>query len=55
LLEIDDVQSLQEKAKYLREKGLGGAMFWSLDTDDFNGKHGDQVRYFQSLLIQMTT
>jgi chitinase len=32
---FDDPQSLKVRADYLSSKGLGGAMFWSLDLDDF--------------------
>lgn len=32
----DDEQSLQEKAAYVKSKGLGGAMFWEY-TQDFGG------------------
>ncbi|MEU5288605.1 glycoside hydrolase family 18 protein [Streptomyces sp. NPDC020755] len=34
----DDPQVLRTKAKYIRDKGLGGAMFWSLDGDTENGE-----------------
>ncbi|CAC5386352.1 E3.2.1.14 [Mytilus coruscus] len=33
----DNVRSVTIKAKYIKEKGLGGAMFWALDIDDFTG------------------
>jgi len=33
----DDDESLKIKAAYAREKGLGGCMVWSIDTDDFHG------------------
>ena len=36
----DDVNSVSIKAKYINENDLGGAMFWSLETDDFQGKCG---------------
>ncbi|WP_326679416.1 glycoside hydrolase family 18 protein [Streptomyces sp. NBC_01237] len=34
----DDPQVLRTKAKYVRDRGLGGAMFWSLDGDTENGE-----------------
>lgn len=41
----DDQQSMKEKGEYVNLKGLGGAMVWSLDLDDFNGKFCGQGRY----------
>ena len=41
---FDDIQSLQEKAAYIKNNGFGGAMFWALDLDDFNGQFCGQVR-----------
>lgn len=29
---------LRTKASYIRDKGLGGAMFWSLDGDTESGE-----------------
>ncbi|MFI6146834.1 glycoside hydrolase family 18 protein [Streptomyces sp. NPDC051109] len=34
----DDPQVLRTKAEYIRENGLGGAMFWSLDADTADGE-----------------
>nr|XP_035935462.1 chitotriosidase-1 isoform X1 [Halichoerus grypus] len=34
---FDDVESFRTKASYLKQKGLGGAMVWALDMDDFAG------------------
>ncbi|WP_369777113.1 glycoside hydrolase family 18 protein [Streptomyces sp. R33] len=34
----DDPQVLRNKAAYIRENGLGGAMFWSLDADTADGE-----------------
>lgn len=31
----DDLQSLPFKLNYIISKNLGGAMFWSMETDDF--------------------
>ena len=32
----DTIKSVTAKAEYVKTKGLGGAMFWDLATDDFN-------------------
>ncbi|MEU6310941.1 glycoside hydrolase family 18 protein [Streptomyces sp. NPDC047014] len=34
----DDPQVLRAKSRYVRENGLGGAMFWSLDADTSDGE-----------------
>ncbi|WP_371619217.1 glycoside hydrolase family 18 protein [Streptomyces sp. NBC_00454] len=34
----DDPQVLRTKTRYIREEGLGGAMFWSLDADTADGE-----------------
>uniref|UniRef100_A0A182PFM1 chitinase n=1 Tax=Anopheles epiroticus TaxID=199890 RepID=A0A182PFM1_9DIPT len=39
-LGYDDLRSVQLKVKFLLEQGLGGAMVWSLETDDFRGLCG---------------
>lgn len=36
----DDVRSVTEKANYIKNLNLGGAMFWSLDSDDYNNACG---------------
>ncbi|CAO1341949.1 unnamed protein product [Diamesa tonsa] len=36
----DNVESVRIKCDYINLKGLGGAMFWSLETDDFLGTSG---------------
>ncbi|XP_015439740.1 PREDICTED: probable chitinase 3 [Dufourea novaeangliae] len=38
----DDVQSIREKAKYINSLNLGGAMLWSIETDDFRGVCGQR-------------
>ncbi|XP_012872936.1 PREDICTED: chitotriosidase-1 [Dipodomys ordii] len=42
---FDDVESFKAKVNYLKQKGLGGAMVWSLDLDDFSGSFCNQGRY----------
>ncbi len=42
---FEDVQSLKEKVNYIKTRGLGGAMFWTLDLDDFNGQFCGQGKY----------
>lgn len=37
---FDDKQSIEEKMKYLVSKNLGGAMIWSIESDDFHGHCG---------------
>ncbi|XP_070174136.1 uncharacterized protein [Littorina saxatilis] len=39
----DDVESVQIKAEYIRNEGLGGAMYWALDLDDFAALEGDSA------------
>lgn len=34
---FDDDYMVRHKAEYVREMGLGGAMAWALDLDDFSG------------------
>ena len=37
----DTIDSVKEKAKYILDNELGGAMFWDMSTDDFNNQCGD--------------
>lgn len=37
IITFDNEKSIYEKVKFAMEKGLAGAMVWSLDTDDFQG------------------
>ena len=34
MISYEDPQSLQAKAAYVRDLGLGGMMFWELSHDD---------------------
>jgi len=37
-MSYDDTESVDAKIKYVLDKGLAGAMVWSLETEDFHGK-----------------
>ena len=34
---FDDLDTVQQKVDFLKAQGLGGAMVWALDLDDFKG------------------
>ncbi|KAK1333973.1 hypothetical protein QTO34_004971 [Cnephaeus nilssonii] len=42
---FDDAESLKAKVGYLKRRGLGGAMVWAMDMDDFGGSFCNQGRY----------
>ncbi|EGW02147.1 Chitinase-3-like protein 1 [Cricetulus griseus] len=42
---FDDTESFRAKVSYLKQKGLGGAMVWVLDLDDFTGSFCNQGQY----------
>ncbi|EFA06698.1 putative chitinase 2-like Protein [Tribolium castaneum] len=46
---FDNVKSIQLKMQFAKEKGLGGAMVWSLDTDDFLGKCGEKYPLLKAI------
>ena len=37
---FDDSKMIQYKSQYVKNMGLGGAMIWALDLDDFRNKCG---------------
>jgi hypothetical protein len=36
----DDVESIKKKMEFMKQKNLGGVMFWSIETDDFKNTCG---------------
>ena len=42
---FDSEKSLRTKTRYLMEKGLGGALVWTFDLDDFTGQQCGQGKY----------
>lgn len=42
-------RSMREKAEYVKGMGLGGAMVWSIETDDFKGRCGDKYPLLKTL------
>ncbi|KAL6255476.1 hypothetical protein P5V15_013812 [Pogonomyrmex californicus] len=45
----DDVTSLTEKIAYINSLNLGGAMLWSIETDDFFGNCGEKYPLLKTL------
>ena len=48
---FDTVKSAKVKADYIKTKGLGGAMFWDVATDDFNVSFSQTISTLQSTRI----
>ena len=44
-LSFDDIDTIQQKTEYVKSMGLGGAMIWALDLDDFKGSCGTGETY----------
>lgn len=42
---FENKQSIAQKAKYIKDKCLGGSMVWTVDFDDFKGKYCGQGAY----------
>ncbi|KAG5337146.1 CH3L1 protein, partial [Acromyrmex heyeri] len=45
----EDEKSIQAKVQYVKDKGLGGLMTWSIDTDDFNGSCGKKYPLLKAM------
>ena len=45
MVTYDNKQSMMDKVDYINQLGLGGAMIWALDFDDFTGKFCNEGRY----------
>jgi len=45
----DDLQAVQLKLDYIKSAGIGGAMLWSIDTDDFRGLCGPKYAILNSI------
>ncbi|KAL6428645.1 hypothetical protein ACFW04_007925 [Cataglyphis niger] len=49
----DDVISLNEKMDYVNSLNLGGAMLWSIETDDFKGNCGEAYPLLKTLNVKL--
>ncbi|XP_071132083.1 probable chitinase 10 isoform X1 [Mytilus edulis] len=49
----DDLESIQIKAEYIRQNGLGGSMVWAIDLDDFTNSCGLGINPLMSKLKDM--
>ena len=45
LATYDNVKSINAKVDYINQMGLGGAMIWALDNDDFTGQFCGSGKY----------
>ncbi|XP_076759589.1 acidic mammalian chitinase-like [Xylocopa sonorina] len=41
-ISYDDADSIRKKIEFINSKGLGGAMIWNIDLDDFRGNCGSK-------------
>ncbi|KAG8041477.1 hypothetical protein G9C98_002770, partial [Cotesia typhae] len=46
---FDNVESIKAKALFAKKMGLGGAMVWAIDVDDFNGVCGEKYPLVKTL------
>ena len=56
---FDNARSFIEKAKYVRDNELGGAVIWALDLDDFNGRSAlflsDESKSSKIMMLHMNS
>lgn len=50
----DNQISIEKKSRYLVKQGLAGAMIWSLDLDDFQGRFCGQGKYPLVTIVKKT-
>ncbi|XP_008556588.2 acidic mammalian chitinase-like [Microplitis demolitor] len=46
---FDNIKSIKAKAEFAKQLGLGGAMVWSIETDDFRGICGEKYPLLKTL------
>ncbi|XP_057334455.1 acidic mammalian chitinase-like [Microplitis mediator] len=46
---FDDVKSINAKAEFAKQMGLGGVMIWSIETDDFHGICGEKYPLLRAI------
>nr|AAX69085.1 teratocyte released chitinase [Toxoneuron nigriceps] len=46
---FDNIKSIREKAQLAKKMDLGGAMIWSVETDDFHGDCGEKYPLLKTL------
>lgn len=48
-ISYDDVQSVKDKAEFVKNKQLAGAMVWAIDNDDFKGVCGQNFPLLRTI------
>lgn len=52
VITYDNERSIADKVRFAMEKGLAGAMVWSIDTDDFQGDCSDDEQFVNFPLMR---